>query len=146
MDVYNNLKEIQKYCNEHKHQFNIEELARLTTKERNILEFVKEYDNKAEQTVIGNVLTGEEDRIKAVTENITLEKFYNEKHKKIYNAILELYKENKKIDILSVKEKLKETGELEEVGGLEYLVDVIDLSGEGKKFRDYIGSIKNRTT
>ena len=46
MDIYNNLKEIQKYCSEHNHKFNIEELARLTTKERDILKFIEEYDNK----------------------------------------------------------------------------------------------------
>lgn len=46
MDIYNNLKEIQKYCSEHNHQFNIEELARLTTKERDILKYIEEYDNK----------------------------------------------------------------------------------------------------
>ena len=40
MDIYNNLKEIQKYCSEHNHKFNIEELARLTTKERDILKFL----------------------------------------------------------------------------------------------------------
>lgn len=96
MDIYNNLKEIQKYCREHIHQFNIEELERLTTKEKDILKFIEEYDNKAEQILLGHMLTGEDDRVKAVVEKITVEKFYNEKHKKIFNAILKLYNESKK--------------------------------------------------
>lgn len=127
-------------------------LAGLTTKDINVMGFEKEYDNKAEQTVIGNLLiwnlSEEENKLKyeSVVKTIGAEKFYNETHKKIYNAILELYKESKRIDINSVKEELEKTGELEEVGGISYLADLIELSGEGKEFRDYIESIKNRTT
>ena len=145
MDIYNNLKEIQKYCSEHNHQFNIEELARLTTKERDILKFVEEYDKRAEQILLGHILTGEEDRVKAVVEKITVEKFYNEKHKKIFNAILKLYNEFKKTYVISVKKKLEER-ELEEIGGLEYFFDLVEIGSTDRNFKKYIEYIKYRTT
>ena len=74
MDIYNNLKEIQKYCSEHNHKFNIEELARLTTKERDILKFIEEYDNKVSihydlEEFIDKYLT-----IITTTENIMISK------------------------------------------------------------------------
>lgn len=151
IDLFINAYECIK--NEEKHLLNRYtteglKLAGLTTKDINVIEFEKEYDNKAEQTVLGNLLiwnlSEEKDRLKSIAETIGAEKFYNETHKKIYNAILELYKESKSIDINSVKEKLEEKGELEEVGGISYLADLIELSGESKEFRDYIEHIKNR--
>lgn len=146
MDIYNNLKEIQQYCREHNHQFNIEELERLTTKEKDILKFVEEYDKRAEQILLGNMLTGEDDRVKAVVEKITVEKFYNEKHKKIFNAILKLYNESKKTYVISVKKKLEETGELEEIGGSEYFFDLVEIGLTDSNFKKYIEYIKDRTT
>lgn len=151
IDLFINAYECIK--NEEKHLLNRYtteglKLAGLTTKDINVMEFEKEYDNKAEQTVIGNLLilnlSEEKNRLKSIVETIGTEKFYNETNKKIYNAILELYRESKRIDINSVKAKLEEKGELEEVGGLSYLADLIELSGEGKEFRDYIEHIKNR--
>ena len=41
--------------------------------------FQKDRLKKAEQILLGHMLTGEEDRVKAVVEKITVEKFYNEK-------------------------------------------------------------------
>ena len=146
MDIYNNLRGIQEYCSEQKHQFNTEELARLTTKERDILKFIEEYDNKAEQILLGHMLTGEEDRVKAVVEKITVEKFYNEKHKKIFNAILKLYNESKKTYVIPVKEKLEETGELEQIGGSEYFYDLVEIGSTDSNFKKYIEYIEDRPT
>ncbi len=117
---------------------------------KHILEFAEEYDNRVEQVVIGKVLIGElsddKDRIKSVVRVIKLEHFFSKEHKKIYHAILELYRESKRIDIISVKAKLEETGELEDIGGLEYLADLVEIAETEKddKFKEYIKSINNR--
>jgi replicative DNA helicase len=47
--------------------------------------------------------------------------FYKEEHGKIFTAIKALHDENKQIDIIIVTEKLKATGQLEEVGGAYYI-------------------------
>ncbi len=50
--------------------------------------------------------------------------FYNEIHKKIYSAIDRLVRDQKKVDVFTVKEELERQGELEEVGGLPYLISL----------------------
>ena len=92
------------------------------------------------------MLTGEEDRVKAVVEKITVEKFYNEKHKKIFNAILKLYNESKKIYVILVKKKLEETGELEQIGGSEYFFDLVEIGSTDSNFKKYIEYIEDRPT
>jgi replicative DNA helicase len=47
--------------------------------------------------------------------------FYLPVHNLIFDAICDLFKKNKPIDILTVSEKLKSMGKLEEVGGIHYI-------------------------
>ena len=145
MDIYNNLKEIQKYCNEHNHQFNIEELVRLTTKERDILKYIEEYDKRVEQILLGNMIV-EPVAIRDVTAVLKADDFDTAIHKKIYQAILNSYSESNKAIINSVKRELERMGELEQIGGFEYLVDLAEIGATDRDIDKYIKIIKNRDT
>ncbi|CDD17711.1 replicative DNA helicase [Clostridium sp. CAG:798] len=145
MDIYNNLKEIQKYCSEHNHQFNIEELARLTTKERDILKYIEEYDKRVEQILLGNMIV-EPVAIRDVTAVLKADDFDTAIHKKIYQAILNSYSESNKAIINSVKRELESMGELEQIGGFEYLVDLVEIGSTDSNLKKYIEYIKDRTT
>lgn len=50
--------------------------------------------------------------------------FYSAAHQEIYNALLELFKENEAIDLLTVSQKLKERKKIELVGGEFYLIQL----------------------
>ena len=52
------------------------------------------------------------------------EVFYYDKHRKIYKAIDTLIKSKQKVDVFTVKQQLEKTKELEEIGGLEYLISL----------------------
>jgi replicative DNA helicase len=52
-----------------------------------------------------------------INEGLKPEHFYREQHATIYRAMLRLYEESREIDVLTVTEELKQTGELEQVGG-----------------------------
>ena len=145
MDIYNNLKEVQKYCSEHNHQFNIEELARLTTKERDILKYIEEYDKRVEQILLGNMIV-EPVAIRDVTAVLKADDFDTAIHKKIYQAILNSYSESNKAIINSVKRELESMGELEQIGGFEYLVDLVEIGSTDSNLKKYIEYIKDRTT
>lgn len=145
MDIYNNLKEIQKYCSEHNHQFNIEELARLTTKERDILKYIEEYDKRVEQILLGNMIV-EPVAIRDVTAVLKADDFDTAIHKKIYQAILNSYSESNKAIINSVKRELESMGELEQIGGFEYLVYLVEIGSTDSNLKKYIEYIKDRTT
>ena len=80
---------------------------------------------EAEQATLGSLLVSRE-AVYEVVDILFPEDFYRESHKKIYNVILELFREDKAIDLITVSEKLKEYKLLEEVGGISYLAELVN--------------------
>jgi len=77
----------------------------------------------AERSVLGAILLNDE-CIKQVQELLAPEDFYNIQHKMIYEAILECAKRFKRIDLVTLQDELKKRGNLEDVGGIVYLVSL----------------------
>lgn len=73
-------------------------------------------DVAIEELILG-VLMSIPDSFEIVSELLKKEVFYKDSHQKIFQAISDLHKEKGKIDILTVSDKLKKSGELESVGG-----------------------------
>lgn len=59
--------------------------------------------------------------------NITEESFYSKANSILYSAYMKLQDEVESYDIITIVNKLKEMGKLNEVGGTPYLVDVIGV-------------------
>ncbi len=78
---------------------------------------------EAEQSVLGSLMIDKNAIIK-IADLIQPDDFYKNSHGKIYNAMLYLYEHHEPIDILSLSNRLKETEELEEVGGHSYLASL----------------------
>lgn len=76
-----------------------------------------------EQAVLGAILL-EREAIISVLDVLTPEKFYKSQHSAIYGAILALYGKGEPIDILSVRNYLSKSGELESIGGAYYLSEL----------------------
>jgi len=73
---------------------------------------------EAEQSVLGAILLADTTLYGLViNEGLKPEQFYREQHATIYRAMLRLYEESREIDALTVTEELKQSGELEQVGG-----------------------------
>lgn len=75
---------------------------------------------EAEQSVLGAVLIENDALLKAI-EHIAEEDFYRESHRKIFRAMIELFEKNEAIDLITVSEVLSRKGELEAVGGAQFL-------------------------
>ena len=73
-----------------------------------------------EEAVLGAIML-DKSSITNVIEVLQTESFYNEGHQKIYGAILRLFDNTSPIDILTVTQELRESGELELVGGAYYI-------------------------
>lgn len=76
-----------------------------------------------EEAVLGALMI-EKDAYSLVSEILRPESFYEHKHQLIYLAISDLAMQQQPIDILTVKEKLKAMGHLEEVGGQLYITQL----------------------
>ena len=53
--------------------------------------------------------------------------FYDEAHRRVFRAIIDLYNENIPIDLVSISEHLRKDGNLESVGGATYLAELLDM-------------------
>jgi len=73
-------------------------------------------DLETETACLASALLSREALYK-VTEILLTEDFYLEKHRIIYDAILELEKKNRPIDLTTIKQRLDDTSQLERVGG-----------------------------
>ncbi|MFH5802738.1 replicative DNA helicase [Alienimonas sp. DA493] len=79
----------------------------------------------AERGVLGSLLLMNE-AIDDVAEFLTADHFYSDRHRAIFEAILKLSEAGARgIDLVTVADKLAQTGKLEEAGGLVYLDEVL---------------------
>lgn len=78
---------------------------------------------EAEQSVLGAMLI-EKEAIPKVMEILRDTDFYREAHRVIFNAMLELYKKNEAVDMITVTEILKRDNKLEDVGGIAYVTSL----------------------
>ena len=79
-----------------------------------------------EEAVLGALMI-DKDAYSVVSEILRPESFYDHKHQLLYRAITTLAMRQQPIDILTVAEQLRSTGELEEAGGPFYITQ---LSGK----------------
>jgi len=74
-----------------------------------------------EEAVLGALML-ESEAIHMVSYLIDTPSFYKEEHRKIFEVIKTLSSEKKPIDLLTVQQKLKDEGKLDEVGGPTYII------------------------
>ncbi len=79
---------------------------------------------EAEQSVLGSILI-DSDALARVIEVLKPEDFYEPAHRLIYDVILELFDRGKAVDLITVSEALKKRGKFEEIGGIDYLTELI---------------------
>lgn len=73
-----------------------------------------------EEAVLGALML-EKDALSAVIDVLKPEVFYDERHKRIFEAIQELFQKSKPVDILTVTAELRQQGNLELIGGAYYV-------------------------
>lgn len=97
---------------------------------------------EAEISVLGALML-DRDAVIATAEFLQPDHFYDEKHKKIYKAIVKLYEERTPIDILTVSEKMKTEKSLKEVGGATYLTELANKVPTAAHVEHYAKIVKD---
>ncbi|MBV9465258.1 MAG: replicative DNA helicase, partial [Solirubrobacterales bacterium] len=88
---------------------------------------VPPHNLEAEKSVLGAVLLDERHLYPLlVEEHLRPRHFYREQHGAVFEAMLELHEGQRRIDVLTVTETLRQHGKLEELGGREA---IDELSG-----------------
>jgi len=81
---------------------------------------------EAEASLLGAILI-DTDAIVKIADTITPDDFYDQKHARIYEALVALYEKRSAIDVLTLADHLKGTGFLEMVGGPAYLTELTNF-------------------
>lgn len=77
----------------------------------------------AERSVLGALLLND-DNIGLVAETLTPDDFYSPAHRILYETMLELVRNMKRIDVVTLQDELIKRGALEAIGGVVYLLSL----------------------
>ena len=72
--------------------------------------------------------------------------FYSSGHQKIYRAMQENFISNKGVDYVTVAKTLDTKGELEDVGGIEYVADLTNAVPSASNYKNYMEIVQNDAT
>ncbi len=89
-------------------------------------ELVPPHNLEAEQALLGSMFLSRDAAENALT-IVSAEDFYRPAHTKIFAAMEHLHTGNIPVDHVSVADRLEATGELEQIGGKPYLLDITQV-------------------
>jgi replicative DNA helicase len=105
------------------------------------VEYLPPQDAEAEASCLSSVLLSKDALIKVI-EILQPEDFYLDAHRSIFKAIHDLERKNLPIDLITVKQRLQDLGQLEKVGGDGALVDLYRTSATSANAEYYARRIK----
>lgn len=116
----------------------------LTTDGKTITELRMPPQNvEAEMSALGSLML-DKDAIYKVVDFLSSRDFYKPIHQDIYEAMLDLFNKREPIDVLSVTNRLREKGKLEEVGGSGYLTSLINTVPTASHVAHYASIVRRK--
>ena len=97
----------------------------------------------AEMSVLGTAFL-KEDIIDKICDELSVEMFYHLPHQKIFNAIKDLREKAIPLDITTISDYLQNKNELETVGGIEYLTEIISSVATAANIDYYIDIVRDK--
>lgn len=82
--------------------------------------------------------------IEIASKNLSEEAFYFQNHQQIYKALLCMHQQEMAIDILTLTTFLQDTGQLEKVGGIKVIIELITQIPNLVYLKDYIHLIQDK--
>lgn len=98
----------------------------------------------AERALLGALMLKPEG-IHEVTDLLTSDSFYAEKHRAVYRSMIALAAAGSPIDLLSVANYLKEQGELERAGGHTYIADLVNAVPTSSNLKHYAQIVQKKS-
>ncbi len=99
------------------------------------------HSREAEESVIGAILLSTE-AASEVMDRIHPDDFYIPAHTAIFEAMRELFDSSQAIDAVTVSEALRRRGELEKIGGVQYLTRLVDIVPSTSNVVYYAGIVE----
>ena len=100
---------------------------------------------EAEQSVLGGIMI-DPNALGRVIDVVNENDFYKAAHKKIFQAFITLTHRNQPVDLLTVTSALRDSGELDAIGGAAYLATLIDQTPSSANISSYAEIVKSKST
>lgn len=100
-------------------------------------------DLDAEKSVLGSLMLDSK-AVYIVVDILKPEDFYAQKHQIIYQAVMDLYENKEPIDVLSVSSRLKEKKLVDEIGGISYLADMVNVVPTASNVKHYAEIVQKK--
>ena len=99
----------------------------------------------AEKAVLGSIML-RPNALYEIEDVLSADAFYAEKHRIIFKTMMALTAKHEPIDLLSVSNNLKESKELERVGGVSYLTDLTNTVPASTNIVYYANLVQKKYT
>ncbi len=103
-------------------------------------------DLEAEMSLLGSMMLSRE-AIEMVLQVITAadeSRFYRPDHQQLFKVLIDLYDQNKPIDLVVVRDELQRRDLFEAVGGEEYLIDLVQSVGSWANAEHYARIVRDK--
>lgn len=104
---------------------------------------VPPHDIESEVALLGSLMI-DRHAMDKVADSLRPEDFYKHEHATIFEAMQDLFEKNTPIDIVSVKNYLKERGKLDSSGGDEYLVSMVNSVATAAHIPHYADVVRKK--
>ncbi len=97
----------------------------------------------AEQSVLGAILL-ENSAIDRAIEVIIPDDFYRESHRRLFLAMVELSESGEPIDLITLPEALRKSGDLDKVGGVSYISSLVNAVANAANIRNHCKIVREK--
>lgn len=112
--------------------------------EENVIKRVMPYSPEAEQSVIGAMLLDQE-AIAAAMELVAGEDFYQKQYGLVFDAMISLYSEGKPVDLVTLQNRLRESGAPPEVCSMDYVEAILHATPTSANVRHYAQIVQDKS-
>ena len=102
-------------------------------------------DVVAEKSLLGAIMISDS-ILPEILNTIRPEDFYEEKHRKIFSAMADLYDSHQPVDLLTITSKLKQKKQIKDVGGASYLAELSNFVPAASHAKAYAEIIEKAST
>ena len=100
---------------------------------------------EAEQSVIGSMII-DRSAIAQAAEGLDEQDFYRDSHKVLFKSIIEMFKRDMAVDLVTVLENLKANDTLERAGGVTYVTEITSSVPTTANLGSYIQIVQEKST
>lgn len=98
----------------------------------------------AEQAILGALVLYPDALDTAYETGLRMVDFFQDNHRKIYEAALEIAEQGQNVEMGLLINRLTEKNQLKQIGGPEYLVDLISTATTSANLKHYVGIVRNK--